>query len=357
MQTLKLRKNERGQLERLVRSQSGQAALVRRARMILMSADGVGFNDIRQRLDCDVRFIQHWRERFKTSRMAGLSNRPAGRPAKTIDAQLEARVLHYTTSRQPADGSTHWSTRKLALELRGVISHNAVAQIWRAHGLKPHRLEGYMASNDPQFEQKAADIIGLYLNSPAHAAVFCVDEKTAIQALDRKDPVLPLSPGRAERHGFEYKRHGTLSLYAAFATQTGQVIGKTAQRHTSAEFVAFLGEIVDSQPAKREIHVIADNLSAHKTQKVTDFLAQHPTVHLHYTPTYSSWLNQVELWFAKIERDVIARGVFTSVPDLKKKLMRYIRQYNKQPKTVKWKYFDPTRRIKTPECNPSITGH
>jgi transposase len=121
--------------------------------------------------------------------------------------------------------------------------------------------------------------------------------------------------------------------------------------------VAFLGEIVDSQPAKREIHVIADNLSAHKTQKVTDFLAQHPTVHLHYTPTYSSWLNQVELWFAKIERDVIARGVFTSVPDLKKKLMRYIRQYNKQPKTVKWKYFDPTRRIKTPECNPSITGH
>ena len=163
--------------------------------------------------------------------------------------------------------------------------------------------------NDPQFEQKAADIIGLYLNPPALAAVFCVDEKIAIQALDRKDPVLPLSPGRAERHGFEYKRHGALPLYAAFATQTGEIIGKTAERHTSAEFVAFLGEILATPPAGREAHVIADNLSAHKTQKVTEFLVAHTNVHLHYTPTYSSWLNQVELWFGKIERDVIARGV------------------------------------------------
>jgi transposase len=311
-----------------------------------MSADGVGFNEIRERLDCDVRFIQRWRERFMTDRVVGLSTQPRGRPATKVNARLEARVLRYSVTRKPADGSTHWSSRKLSAELGGAISHNAIAKIWRAHGIKPHRLEGYMVSNDPQFEQKAADIIGLYLNPPAHAAVFCVDEKTAIQALDRKDPVLPLSPGRAERHGFEYKRHGTLSLYAAFATQTGEIIGKTAERHTSAEFVAFLGEIVASQPVGREIHVIVDNLSAHKTDKVTEFLARHPNVHLHYTPTYSSWLNQVELWFAKIERDVIARGVFSSVPDLKRKLMRYIRLYNKQPKTVKWKYFDPTRRIK-----------
>jgi len=211
-----------------------------------------------------------------------------------------------------------------------------------------------MASNDPEFEAKAADIIGLYLNPPAHAVVFCVDEKTAIQALDRKDPVLPLSPGRAERHGFEYYRHGTLSLYAAFNTQTGEVLGKTAQRHTSAEFVAFLTDIVAHQPRGKEIHVIADNLSAHKTKKVQAFLDEHPKVRLHFTPTYSSWLNQVELWFAKIERDVIARGVFTSVNDLKRKLMRYIRHYNKTPKTVKWKYFDPTRRI-TPES--VVTGH
>ena len=211
-----------------------------------------------------------------------------------------------------------------------------------------------MVSNDADFEAKAADVIGLYLNPPQHAAVFCVDEKTAIQALDRKDPVLPLSPGRAERHGFEYYRHGTLSLYAAFNTKTGEVLGKTATRHTSAEFVAFLNDIVVNQPRGKEIHVIADNLSAHKTKQVGQFLIEHPKVHLHFTPTYSSWLNQVELWFAKIERDVIARGVFTSVPDLKRKLMRYIRHYNKQPKTVKWKYFDPSRRITS---NSIVTVH
>jgi transposase len=211
-----------------------------------------------------------------------------------------------------------------------------------------------MASNDPDFEKKAADIIGLYLNPPQHAAVFCVDEKTAIQALDRKDPVLPLSPGRAERHGFEYFRHGTLSLCAAFNTQTGEVLGKTAERHTSAEFVAFLTDIVINQPRGKEIHVIADNLSAHQSKPVKDFLEGHPKVHLHFTPAYSSWLNQVELWFGKIERDVIARGVFTSVSDLKRRLMRYIRHYNKSPRTVKWKYADPSRHISTQSVG---TGH
>jgi transposase len=202
-----------------------------------------------------------------------------------------------------------------------------------------------MASNDPDFEAKAADIIGLYIKPPQHAAVFCVDEKTAIQALDRLDPVLPMSPGRAERHGFEYYRHGTLSLYAALNTKTGAVIGKTAARHTSAEFVAFLSDLVASQPRGREIHVIADNLSAHKTKLVKEFLRNNRRVHIHYTPTYSSWLNQVELWFAKIERDVITRGVFTSLADLRRKLMRYIRHYNKAPKPIKWMYRDPTNRF------------
>jgi transposase len=211
-----------------------------------------------------------------------------------------------------------------------------------------------MASNDPEFEAKAADIIGLYLNPPQHAAVFCVDEKTAIQALDRLDPVLPLSPGRAERHGFEYYRHGTLSLYAALNVKTGRVEGKTARRHTSAEFVGFLTELVAKAKWAREIHIVLDNLSAHKTQAVEQFRADHPKVRLHFTPTYSSWLNQVEIWFAKIERDVIARGVFTSVSDLKRKLMRYIRHYNKAPKAVKWKYFDPTRRITS---TSAVTGH
>ena len=212
-----------------------------------------------------------------------------------------------------------------------------------------------MMSNDPEFESKAADIIGLYVNPPQHAAVFCIDEKTAIQALDRLDPVLPLSPGRAERHGFEYYRHGTLSLYAALNTKTGEVIGKTAQRHTSEEFVGFLSDLLVQQPRNKEIHVIVDNLSAHKTERVKQFLTNHPRVQIHYTPTYSSWLNQVELWFSKIERDVIARGIFTSVKDLARKIVRYIRRYNDNPKPVKWTYRDASQRINGPEL--AVTVH
>jgi transposase len=215
-------------------------------------------------------------------------------------------------------------------------------------------LERYLASDDPDFETKAADVIGLYLNPPQHAAVFCVDEKTAIQALDRLDPVLPLSPGRAERHGFEYYRHGTLSLYAALDTKTGRVHGKTAARHTSADFVDFLGEVVSQCRPRQEIHIILDNLSAHKTQAVRDFLDTHPKVRLHFTPTYSSWLNQVELWFAKIERDVIARGVFTSVPDLARKLRRYINAYSANAQPIRWKYSDVTRRIRSNDLAATV---
>jgi len=307
---------------------------------------------IRDKLDCNDAFISRWSKRFREERLAGLFSRHAGQEATTLTPALEARILQWTLKRTPPDGTTQWSTRRLGTQLQ--VSHMMVARVWAKHGLKPQRLDRYMATNDPDFEQKAADIIGLYLNPPAHAAVFCVDEKTAIQALDRKDPVLPLSPGRAERHGFEYFRHGTLSLYAAFDTKTGEVLGKTAVRHTSAEFVAFLADIVVNQPRGQEIHVIADNLSTHKTGQVDDFLARHPKVHLHFTPTYSSWLNQIELWFSKIERDVIARGVFTSVPDLRRKLMKYIRHYNNAPKTVKWRYFDPARHI-TPSS--AVTVH
>jgi len=231
-----------------------------------------------------------------------------------------------------------------------------VARVWRRAGLKPHRLERYMASDDPDLERKAADVIGLYVNPPQHAAVFCVDEKTAIQALDRLDPVLPLSPGRAERHGFEYYRHGTLSLYAALNTKSGQVLGQTAAHHTTEEFVAFLGQIVALQPRGREIHIIADNLSAHKTKRVAQFLADHPKLHLHFTPTYSSWLNQVELWFGRIEREVVARGVFTSVNDLARKLMRYIRHHNQHAAPIKWTYRDFSHRI-IPTSDSAVTGH
>ncbi len=284
-------------------------------------------------------------ESVLAERLSGLYARHPGRAPLQPPEKLEARVLSYTLKRKPADGSTHWSSYKLAAEL-GDVSVTAVQRIWRKHGVRPHRLDKHMISNDPDFEIKAADVIGLYLNPPAHAVVFCVDEKTAIQALDRKDRMLPLSPGRAESHGFEYKRNGTLSLFAALNTTNGQVIGKTAPRHTSEQFVAFLTDVVASQGAEQEIHLICDNVSSHKTDLVRTFLSEHRNVRLHYTPTYSSWLNQVENWFARIQRDVITRGIFTSVKDLARKLMRYIRQHNKDPKPIKWKYDDPSRRIR-----------
>src|SRR5256886_8837788 len=341
---IELTKVERMELERRAASRTGRAEDARRARLILLLAEGHTWDEACERVPCSRGFVASWTRRFDEQRLAGLYSRHLGQLATVLTPQLEARVLE-ATRRGSRDGTTHWSTRRLAEHLG--VSHMMVARVWRKHGLKPQRIERYMASNDPDFEKKAADVIGLYLNPPAHAAIFCVDEKTHIQALDRKDPVLPLSPGRLERHGFEYYRHGTLSLYAAFNTKTGEVLGKTAVRHTSAEFVAFLSELVLNQPRGKEIHVIADNLSTHKTEQVAMFLAAHPSVHLHFTPTYSSWLNQVELWFGKIERDVIARGVFTSVTDLRRKLMRYIRQYNKAPRTVKWKYADPSRHIST----------
>ena len=289
--TIELTVSERMELSQRATSRNSRADDGRRARLILLLEAGHSWAQIRDKLDCNDAFIDRWSKRFGGERLAGLFSRHG---ASKLTPALEARILDWTVKRKPADGSTHWSTRKLGLAL--TISHMMVARVWAKHGLKPQRLDRYMVSNDPDFERKAADVIGLYVNPPAHAAVFCVDEKTAIQslplartgALDRKDPVLPLSPGRAERHGFEYYRHGTLSLYAAFNTKTGEVLGKTAARHTSAEFVAFLADIVVKQPAAKEIHVIADNLSAHKSRPVTDFLAVHPKVHLHFTPTYSS---------------------------------------------------------------------
>jgi len=321
--------------------------------MILMLAGGESFTDIQKVLGCNRSYITRWGRRFKSQGPDGLYPRHSGRAASKEALQLEAKILA-KTQRKPSDGSTHWTTRKMANELG--IDHMRVARVWRRARLKPHRVDRYILSDDPDFESKAVDIIGLYMNPPQHAAVFCVDEKTAIQALDRLDPVLPMSPGRAERHGFEYYRHGTLSLYAALNTKTGEVIGKTAERHTSEEFVAFLSDVVAQQPADKEIHIIADNLSAHKTACVQDFLKAHTNVKMHFTPTYSSWLNQVELWFGKIERDVIARGVFTSTPDLKRKLMRYIREGNKSPKPIKWTYCDVRRRIRN-GANSNVTVH
>src|SRR5918911_1195043 len=267
--SLKLTTEERRALQALTRSRRAPAADVKRARLIMMLDEGMNWSTIIAQLPCTADYISRWKRRFEAERLAGLYARHRGRVPADGSTRIEARVLAWT-QKPPSDGCTHWSTRKLAAALE--ISHMMVARIWAKHGLKPHRLDRYMASNDPDFENKAADIIGLYLNPPAHAAVFCVDEKSAIQALDRLDPVLPLSPGRIERHGFEYYRHGTLSLYAALNVRSGKGHGKTAQRHTSAEFIDFLTGLVNHARWAKEIHIVLDNLSAHKTQAVRDFL-------------------------------------------------------------------------------------
>jgi transposase len=351
-QPIVLTEAERIELETRSRSRSTPASDVRRASLILMLATNQPWSTIRQRLGCTNGFIARWRQRFLEGRLDATYARHQGRRRDKESLRLEARILK-ATMQPPRDGTTHWSARRLAAKLG--VNHMQVARAWERAGLQPHRVESYIASNDPDFETKALDVIGLYLNPPQHSIVFSVDEKTAIQALDRTLPVLPFSPGRAQRHGFEYVRNGTLSLYAALDVATGKVQGKTAERHTSSEFVAFLSALVAEQPADREVHIILDNLSAHKTKLVKEFLGRQPNVRLHFTPTYSSWLNQVELWLNKLERQVIARGIFKSTAELARKLLHYIREHNKTAQPIKWKYADPTRRMRAPLS--SVTAH
>lgn len=349
---LKLTPDERHVLTGMLRATTISAGLARRARVVLALANGDTYAAIAARHDVTDAYIARWKKRVVEGGLPALGDLPrSGRPDR-LDPRIEAKILAKTQERPPAP-LTHWTTRRMA-KLIGV-SHVTVQRVWQRAGLQPHRLERYVTSNDPDFETKAADVIGLYLSPPRNAVVFSVDEKSHIQALDRLDPVLPLSPGRAERHGFEYRRNGTLSLYAALNVGTGRVNGMTASRHTSAEFVRFLDALVATQSTRKEIHIIADNLSAHKTKGVADWLAVHRHVTMHYTPTYSSWLNQIELWFAKIERDMIARGIFTSTADLRRKLMQYIRAHNKTCQPIRWAYSNVKHRIRA--SRTSVTVH
>jgi transposase len=335
---------QRSELEGMTRSTRIRAGLARRAAMILALADAVPYERITEKFGASSTTISRWKRRFLDKGVAGLLDAPrSGRPDK-LSAAIEAKVLKLTKQKPPSP-FTHWSVRRMSA--KAGVSPATVQRIWARAGIKPHRIERYMQSNDPAFEEKATAIIGLYLNPPENAAVFCVDEKTCIQALDRRDPVLPLSPGRAERHGFKYVRHGTLSLYAALEVATGRVHGQPTERHTSLDFLAFMDKVVAAQPADRPIHVILDNQSTHKTKAVAAWLAEHTNVQFHFTPTYSSWLNQVEIWFSKIERDMIARGVFTSKNDLRRKLLQYIRAHSKSCRPFHWRHSDPKKRIST----------
>jgi transposase len=336
---------DRLDLERVMRATSTPAGIARRARCILALAAGDSYATVCRTLGVTDRFISRWKRRYVEGGVLALGDAPrAGRQDHRVSAAVEARILHLTEQVAPPAPLTHWTSRRLAARVG--VSDSTVLRVWQRAGLQPHRLARYVTSTDPDFETKAADVIGLYLDPPAHAVVLCVDEKTAIQALDRLDPVLPLSPGRAERHGFEYYRHGTLSLYAALEVATGRVAGMPAARHTSVDFLRFMDQLAGRYRRTQEVHVILDNLSAHKTKAVTAWHTEHPNVHFHFTPTYSSWLNQVELWFAKIERDLIARGIFTSVPDLRKKLLQYIKLHNKTAQPFHWTYNNPKHRVR-----------
>jgi transposase len=341
-QSLPLTAVQRTELQMYLRKQNLPAGLAQRMRIILMLADGATYREIAESLQTTAPTISLWKSRFQQEGILGLETIRPGQPPSKLTPALRAKILA-KTQQPPPDGSTHWTLRKMAAVIG--VGKELIRKVWMEADIKPHLLERYMASDDPAFEQKATAIIGLYLNPPQHAAVFCVDEKSAIQALDRLDRRLPLSPGRAERHGFEYYRHGTLSLFAALNPKTGQVIGQTAPRHTAVEFVGFLNDVVSTCPPDQEIHIILDNLSVHKAPPVKHFLEQHPTVTFHFTPTYSSWLNQVETWFSKLQRDVIDRGIFTSVADLRRKIMRYIKLYAKTAKPFRWKFSDVNHRI------------
>src|SRR6266481_1324477 len=283
---LVLTEDERRELQQMTQSRTLPAGDVMRSRMVLLLSDGASYQKIQDLLDTTAPTIARWKERFSKHRVAGLmEERHPGQKPSVRTPKLQAKILA-AIKEGPKDGSTHWSCRKLAGRFH--VSKDTVQRILAQADVRPHRLERYMASDDPDFETKAADVIGLYLTPPQHAVVFCVDEKTAIQALDRLDPVLPLSPGRAERHGFEYRRNGTLSLYAALDVKTGKVQGKTAERHTSAEFVDFLEQLVSGCRPHQEIHIILDNLSAHKAKLAEQFLEHNGHVKLYFPPIYSS---------------------------------------------------------------------
>ena len=335
---LKLTKSERTELQLQAEAVNDRADAARHARLILLLDEGLTWAEIRSRLDCSDSYIARWSKRFAAERLAGLYARHAGRERYKVTDRLEARVLRRTTQHTPADGSRHWSSRKLAEELGGAISHMTVARIWAKHGIKPHRLESCLASNDPAFDASAADVIGLYLNRPQHAAVFSVSEVEVPAAESPPAPARSPGPKDALRD-----RHGTRALYTALKTRADDTPEQHSTRQTSAEFAAFLADIAAHQRSGKATHVIADNLSTRKTRTLTELVASHPNVHMHFTTTYAAWLNQVERSVAEIERDLTVRGGAAATPDLKRKLMRYIRRCNQRPRPVKWKHLETSR--------------
>jgi transposase len=324
---------DREVLERWARRPRSSQALALRCRIVLAAADGEPTIRIAERLGCSRNTVSKWRGRFARRGFDGLHDEPRpGKPRSIGDDRIE-RVIVKTLEEQPAD-ATHWSTRSMAAATG--MSQSAVSRIWRAFGLKPHQSESFKLSPDPQFIDKVRDIVGLYLNPPEAAVVLCVDEKAQIQALDRSAPILPLMPGVPERRTHDYVRNGTTNLYAALDVASGNVIADTSPRHRAQEFRRFLNVIDSSVPAHLDVHVVLDNSSTHKTPQIQRWLLRHPRFTLHFTPTYSSWLNLVERWFAELTEKWIKRGAHRSVKDLVASIQTWITNCNQNPKPYTW---------------------
>ncbi|RKH64589.1 IS630 family transposase [Corallococcus interemptor] len=324
---------EREALERWARRPKTAQGLALRSRIILASAEGGSDIAVAAQLKVTRGTVGRWRRRFLDKRLEGLLDEPRpGAPRKIQDAHVEAVVAR--TLESVPKGATHWSTRLLATEMG--MSQSAVARIWRAFGLKPHRAETFKLSKDPLFVEKVRDIVGLYMSPPERAVVLCVDEKSQIQALDRTQPLLPLGPGIVERHTHDYVRHGTTSLFAALDTRTGEVLGQCHARHRAQEFKKFLDTIDEHVPTHLEVHLVLDNLSTHKTPAIKRWLLKRPRFHLHFTPTSASWLNLVERWFGLLTERQLRRGTHRSTRALEEAIKRYIAHTNDNPKPFVW---------------------
>jgi transposase len=330
---LALTDQEREQLLRWARRAKSAQSLSLRSKIILRCAEGMDNASVAAQLGCSTATVGKWRRRFVEERLDGLTDEPRpGAPRSVSDDQVE-QVVVATLERTPRE-ATHWSRASMAAETG--LSKSTVGRIWRAFGLKPHLVETFKLSSDPLFIEKVRDVVGLYLNPPERAVVLSVDEKSGIQALNRSSPLLPMMPGVAERRSFDYARAGTTDLFAALDVATGLVIHSIQRRHRAIEFKKFLNQIDQTVPDELDVHLICDNLSTHKTPAITAWLAAHPRFHLHFTPTSSSWLNQVERWFGLLTERQLRRGIHDNVSALEHDIQAWIEQWNSNPQPFIW---------------------
>ena len=350
---LRITGSQREQLEGWSRSRVVPHRQVLRARIVLMAADGVANQVIAERLGTSRPSVLKWRARFQNAGIHGLEEAEGRGPKPTYGQDFVERVIA-TALRPPEDGSTHWSTRSLAQQVGA--SHATVHRIMQDAGLQPHLTRTFKYSRDPLLEEKVKDVVGLYMNPPENAIVLSVDEKTQIQALDRTQPLLLMKPHQVERHTHDYVRHGTTSLFAALDLATGTVTGGCYEKHRAEEFLDFLKLVAKTYP-RRPLHVIVDNASTHKTPEVQAWLARHRRVQLHFTPTGSSWLNQVETWFSLLEHKAIRRGVFQSVAALRNAIQRFLAAWNDQKHPFSWVKTPDQILAKANRKVISVTGH